>query len=220
MLVKLLKKELRLCLHPAAVILLLLAALLLVPGYPYGLMYFYLGLGLFFICLSARENHDVSFTLCLPVPKKSLVTARFLLALVLELAQLLLALALIWLRRKLYSPAYAANPAGMDANIALIGQGFLCYGLFHLVFFPLHYRDVSKVGGPFVAASVALGLLILADIVLSYTVPLFRDVLDSPDPAHTGAKLLFCLLCLVFDSLATLLALRLSQRRFEKLDIR
>ena len=65
---KLLKKELALCLHPAAVVMLLLSALVLAPNYPYAVSFFYLTLGLFFICLGGRENHDVIFTLTLPVP--------------------------------------------------------------------------------------------------------------------------------------------------------
>ena len=220
MLGKLIQKELRLCLHPAALLMVPLCALTLVPGYPYGLLCFYLGLGFFFICLSARENHDITYTMTLPVPKRQIVSARFALVLILELAQLLLTLLMLWLRARLYSPEAAANPAGMDANLALIGQCFLLYGLFHLIFFPAHYRDVSKVGLPFLLAAIAQGIVILADIVLSYTLPLFRDVLDTPDPQHLSAKLLFCAGSLLFYVLATVLALRLAQRNFLRLDIR
>ncbi len=220
MLKKLLMKELRLCLHPAAVIMLSLSALVLVPGYPFALMYFYLGLGLFFICMSARENHDLAYTMTLPVPKKELVSARFALALSLEFGQLLLAALFLWLRSLLYSPDQAANPVGMDANIALLGQGFVYYGLFHLVFFPLHYRDVNQVGKPFLLASLLQAVLVTADIVLSYALPFYRQVLDTPDPRHLGEKLLFCLCCLVLGGLCTLCALRRSQRNLLRYDIR
>lgn len=94
------------------------------------------------------------------------------------------------------------------------------YGLFHLVFFPLHYKDVSRTGVPFLIASVVVFLFITLDVVLSYALPFWRDVLDTPDPEHRGEKLLFTAVCAVFYLAATLLALRLSQRRFEKLDIR
>ena len=63
---KLLKKELRLCLHPAAIIMLGMALLILIPGYPYAVSFFYTMLGLFFIAQGSRENHDVAFTLTLP----------------------------------------------------------------------------------------------------------------------------------------------------------
>ena len=53
---KLLKKELKLCLHPAAVIMLGLTLLILIPGYPYTVSFFYVMLGLFFIAQGARET--------------------------------------------------------------------------------------------------------------------------------------------------------------------
>ena len=54
---KLLRKEFTLCMHPAAYVMLLLSAMVLIPGYPYGVSCFYMALGIYFICLSARENH-------------------------------------------------------------------------------------------------------------------------------------------------------------------
>ena len=220
MLGKLLRKEFRLCLHPAAIIMVLLCTMVLIPNYPYGVMYFYMGLGVFFISMSARENHDVLYGMILPVPKKELVTARFSFSIVLELIQLLLIGGCILLHNALFRPEAATNEVGMDANLALIGQGFLLFGLFHLIFFPMHYRDVSKVGKPFVIASIVQFLVIIADIVLCHAVPLFRDILDTRDPEHLGAKAIFTLVCLTFWIAATIMALRISQKRFEQLDIR
>ncbi|MDO4973872.1 MAG: ABC-2 transporter permease [Eubacteriales bacterium] len=217
MLGKLLKKEWTLCMHPAAWIMLGLAVLILIPNYPYTVSFFYMTLGLFFICMSARENHDVTFTLTLPVEKRAVVTARICFAVELELLSLLLAGGMIIVHRALIS---TANGAGMEANVALLGEGFLLYGVFHLIFFPAHFKDVSRVGTPFVLASAALFALITADVVLSYALPFWRDVLDTPDPANLGAKLVFLLICIVFYALATLLALRRSQHHFLQLDIR
>lgn len=214
---RLLKKELSLCLHPAAVMMLFLSALVLVPNYPYSVTYFYMTLGLFFICLGGRENHDVIYTLTLPVAKRDVVTARMALAALLELLLLLLCFGFVRLRPLLMREP---NAAGMDANLALIGEGFLFFGLYHLVFFPSYYRDVNKVGLSFVKGCVFAALFVVADIVLCYTAPLFRDVLDTPDPAHAGAKLAFLGASLAVYLLGTFLALRISQRRFEKQDIR
>lgn len=217
MLGKLLKKELRLCLHPTSFFLPLLVALILVPNYPYTVSFFYLTLAIFFICLSGRENHDIPFSLCLPVAKKDLVSARFLLVLLLEAGELLLALLFVWLHNRL-SPQ--PNAAGMDANLALLGEGMVCFGLFHLVFFPRYYRDVNKVGLSFALAAAAIFALILAEIVLCYALPLYRDVLDTPDPEHLGEKLVFCALCLCFDLAATALSWKVSQKRFVRQDLK
>ena len=214
---KLLKKEIALCIHPAAWMMLALTTLILIPNYPYAVSFFYVTLGLFFICTGARENHDVTFTLTLPVARRAPVTARFLLAVLLELFSLLLAGLMILLHNRLIP---APNGAGMDANVVLLGEGFLLYGVFHLVFFPLHYQDTSRVGVPFLLASLALFLLITADVVLSYALPFWRDVLDTPDPMHLRTKLFVVLGCALFYSLATLLSLRLSQKHFLRQDIR
>ena len=149
--------------------------------------------------------------------KADLVTARFLLVMLIELAQLLLAGLLIWLHGKLLPQP---NAAGMDANLALLGEGFFCFGLFHLVFFPSYYKDVDKVGLSFLKGAGAQFALILAQIVLCYALPLYREILDTPDPEHAGAKLLFCAVGLAFYLVSTLLAWRISQKRFCQLDIR
>ena len=134
---------------------------------------------------------------------------------------LLLSLLLAGLMILLHSTLiHTPNGAGMEANIVLLGEGLLLYGVFHLIFFPLHYRDTSRVGLPFLLASAALFLLITADVVLSYAFPFWRDVLDTPDPTQLRVKLLFDLGCVVFYILATFLSLRVSQKRFLRFDIR
>ncbi len=217
MLIKLLKKEFSLCLHPAALIMLPLAAIVLAPNYPYGIIFFYSTLGLFFICIGGRENQDVLYTMTLPVAKRDVVTARFLMTVTLELAQLLLVLGFVLLRGKL---GPISNAAGLDANLALPGEGLLFFGLYHLVFFPGYYRDVNKVGVNFVKGCVFSGLFVALEIVACYTAPLFRDMLDTADPAHQSAKLAAVGVGAAVYLLGTLLALRISQRRFEKQDVR
>ncbi len=214
---KLFRKELRLCLHPAALMMLGLTTLILIPNYPYSVSFFYVMLGLFFVSQGARENHDVTFTLTLPVEKRAVVDGRFLLSAALELASLVLAGVMIALHRLLTD---VPNGAGMDANLALLGEGLALYGVFNLLFFPAHFRDVSRIGVPFLVSSLVVFLLITADVILSYALPFWRDVLDTPDPRHVGTKLLFDAACLVFYFLTTVLALRVSRERFRRQDIR
>ncbi|MBR4425535.1 MAG: ABC-2 transporter permease [Oscillospiraceae bacterium] len=219
MMPNLLRKELRLARHPAALFMPWLSVLCLVPNYPYPVMYFYLTLGVFFICMSGRENNDVGFTLTLPVTRRELVAARFGFVMLLEAFQLLLACAFVALRALVFADR-GSNAAGMDANLALIGEGFLFYAAFHLSFFPSYYRDVTRVGVSFVKSSVLLGLMVTAEIVACYAVPFWRDTLDRPDPEHFPAKLVFLGLCALCYALASFASLRVSQRRFARLDLR
>ena len=214
---RLLYKEMRLCLHPVAALALGLGALILIPNYPYTVSFFYMTLGIFFICLDGRENHDAAFTLTLPVSRAELVRGRLLFAALLELAQLLACAGFALLRRALLGGA--ANQAGMEANVALFGEGFLLFGLFNAVFFPGLYRNIEKVGVAFLKASVAVFAYIVLAVAATYAVPFVRDVLDTPDPAHLGAKLGFLALGAAVWAGLTTLALRVSRRRFEALDL-
>ena len=214
---KLLKKEFRLCLHPTALIMLLLSALVLIPNYPYAVSYFYTTLGLYFICLDSRENHDAGYTLSLPVSRRQAVSARMLLCCCMEGAQMLLCGLLVLVNRALYGGI--PNQAGMDANIAVAGQGLIVFGLFNLIFFPSWYRDINKVGGPFLKASVAVFLYIALGVVAAYTVPFVRYQLDNARPECLPARLVFVGCAFVFFLAATLSAYRLSVKRFEKLDL-
>lgn len=218
MLGKLLKKEFCLCIHPAAPLMLLLSALTLVPNYPYGVMYFYLTLGFFFICLNGRENHDIVFSMTLPISRRDIAAGRIGLFVTLELIHLVLAGIFVLLHSVLLPNT--PNAAGMDANIVLIANGFLYYSVFHLVFLPAYYRDVNKVGTAFIKSSAAIFLLVIMEIVCTYAVPFVRDVLDTPDPAHMGSKIVFLAVCAVIYAAVLVLSFRISVRRFSGQDIR
>ncbi len=213
---KLLKKEFRLCVHPAAWMMLALGALILTPNYPYAVSFFYMTLGIFFICLSSRENHDAAYTLTLPVSRRDMVRGRVLLSCCLEGLDLAVCAAFIVLKNLIGG---GKNAAGMDANLALLGEGLLLFSLFHIIFFPAWYKDIAKVGKPFVAASAAVFLYIVLALVSTYALPFVRDCLDTPDPAHLPEKLLFLLLSAGCYGLCTALSIRWSARNFEALDL-
>lgn len=212
----LLKKELRLALHPAAVIFLGLSAMMMIPNYPLSVTFFYSCLGMFFICLTGRENRDIPFSMLLPVKKRDLVKARFLLAVLLQLTQLALCLPFCFLR-SLYPPE--GNIVGMDANLALLGFGLVILGVFNFFFFRRCYRDPSKVGVPFLLGSVAVFLGVGVTETLPHFVPFVRDRLDTALFQHLPEKLLFFLACAVIYALLTFLSCRSSIRSFEKLDV-
>ncbi|MCH5285868.1 MAG: ABC-2 transporter permease [Christensenellaceae bacterium] len=213
---KLLKKELRLALHPTAPIFLLLSTMLLIPNYPYLVIFFYTGLAVFFTCLTGRENHDVDFTLLLPVAKRDVVRARMLLVALLEIAQLLVAVPFAWMRQVLIQ---APNAAGMDANVALMAFALVQMGLFNAVFFRVYYKDVRKVGTSFLWSSAVTFLYIMVVEATAHAVPFVRDALDTPDPAHMAEKLSMLLIGAALFTLMTWLTCRRAQGHFEEQDL-
>ncbi len=213
---KLLNKELKLAAHPTTFIFLALSAMLLIPAYPYYVTFFYTCLGVFFICLTGRENHDIFYTMLLPVRKEDVVKARFSFIIIIELLQLLVAVPFAILHRGYADPT---NTVGMDANVALFGMTFILFGLFNLVFLTKYYANPDGVGKAFVISSTVVFLYIILAEALVYVVPLFRDKLDTPDPQFLTEKLIVLACGIVIYAALTALAFVKSRRSFLKLDL-
>lgn len=212
----LLRKEFRLAMHPTVPMMLFLAAMVFIPNYPYSVLFFYVTLSLFFTCLQGREMGDVVYSLTLPVTVRQIVCARVLFAVLTECAAVLLT-GICVLVREACLPG--ANQAGMDANLALLGEGLLMFGVFNRVFFGRYYRDVSRVGAPFLLSSLLLFLLVAAEVTATYAVPFVRDVLDTPDPAHLPEKAAFCAVCLALFIGLSIRTVACGTRRLAQQDI-
>lgn len=209
-------KEIRLATHPTNLIFLSLSLMMLIPNYPYSIIFFYTTLGIFFMCLLGRENHDIAFSLALPVRKSEIVDARILYATLIEVAQLLICIPFAVIRAHI-SPA--ANEVGMDANVAFFGFALLITGLFNLLFFPAYYRDPAKVGKAYVITSIILFFLIGLLETLTHILPFFRNRLDTPDPQFLPQKLAVLGLGLIVFAVCTWFARRISVKRFVALDL-
>ena len=213
---KLLMKEWKLCIHPTAYIMLMCAALILVPGYPYGVSCFYMGLAIFFVCLTARENHDATYTLMLPVSRADAVKGRILFCTLLEVIDLAVMGLFILIK---YAIGNTPNPAGMDAGLALIGSGMIIFAIFNMIFFPVYYKDINKPGKAFGFAAVLVFAWIILEVVATYAVPFFKDILDRPDPYYLKEKALFTFGCLALFLGGTAWSWKQSVKHFEEVDL-
>lgn len=211
-------KEFRLAVHPTGFLFLAMPLMLLIPNYPYYVAYFYMTLALFFTCLSGRENHDIAYTMTLPVRKRDLVRGRMTAAVVLEVAEILLSVPMILLRSGLDMPG---NAAGMDANTAMLGVALGMLGGFNLVFFTKYYRNPNQVGVPFIAGSALFfGMIAVATVLeVSPLVPFVRDKLDTPDPQFMAEKLLVLAGGILLFAGLTLLSMKKAEKTFEKIDL-
>ena len=213
---KMLMKEWKLCMHPFGYIAPLLSVLLLVPGYPYGVCCFYMTMAIYFICLTGRENHDAAYTLTLPVTRQEAVHGRILFCAILEVLQMAAIGVFILIKNAIMDEP---NPAGLDANLALIGEGFLIFALFNMIFFPLYYKDINKPGKAFVIGMTAVFVWIVLEIIATYTVPFVQYKLDRPDPEYLGEKGLFTLGCLALFAAGTYMAELRSAKAFTAVDL-
>lgn len=213
---RLLKKEFLLSMHPITPLMLALSLMVLIPNYPYAVMFFYMTLAIFFTCMMGRENHDVVYTMTLPVAKKEIVKARICFVVILELLQMLLLVPFSLLRQHLNA---MGNEAGMDANIVLFAEGFLLFGIFNLMFFYSYYKNVDKVGISFVKATVVFFVLVTIDAVGTHVIPFMRDYLDTPDPKYLGYKLVALGIGIVLYVVMTIWVCRISIKNFEQQDL-
>lgn len=219
MILKLLKKEFSLCLHLTSIMFLAFCAFVFIPNYPYEVMFFFSGLSVFFVCLTARENQDAPFTCTLPVKKRQVAISRVLFCAVFQIALLILAGITTAIKETYFSVEAQVNLAGSTANLAFLGHGGLLLGIFNLIFFPWHFKNPTKVGLPFVTAAAVQFIVIALLIVLRFSAPVYSDLLVSPDPANMGVKAIFFCVGIAFYFGATALSCYLSSRQFEKTDL-
>lgn len=213
----LLYKELRLAKHPTMFLFLLFSAMLLIPSYPYYVAFIYTCLSVFFVFLQGRENNDLSFTALLPVRKRDIVRARCLLVVLMQLAQVLVSLPCAIVGARI-NPL-GGNAAGIEANAAFFGLVLVMYALFNLLFLPAFYRTGYRVGRAFLFAGAAVLVYIVAAELLVQCVPALKASLDTFDPATRETRLFVLLLGAGLYAAGSLLACRLSERRFARVDL-
>lgn len=210
----LLQKELRLAAHPTLYIFMFMGALVLVPAYPYGVVFFFAMIGIFQSVMYARETRDIYYSALLPVRKRDVVAGKVLLAVFAQVGQLLLSLPFAFLRT-LYLPG--GNPVGIEANVAYYGFGLMIFGVFNLVFFTVFFKTAYKAGVAFLTAMVpcVLGILTMEAAVH------FPGLgwLDGIDKASLLLQLPVLGVGLLVYLLGSLLAYRLGAARFQRVDL-
>ena len=190
----LLYNQLRLVCHPMTPVFCLFGIMVIIPNYPYTVIFFYVTLGLFFTFLNMREQKDLYYTALLPVPKRDAVKAGCLFTALIELASLVLL-----------------------APCCLLAAGFLLYALFNAVFLPAFYKNGYQVGVAFVKATIPAALLMLSLEALPHIPGLMW--LDDMD-AVTQLRLLPVLIgSILIYAGVTLLTFRASAAAYEKVDL-
>lgn len=211
---KLLYKEIRLAAHPTSVVFAFLGCLVLVPAYPYSVIFMFGCLAPYITFLNARETNDAWYTAILPVSKSESVWGKCLLIISIQIVQLLFSIPFSLLRKAFH---IANNPVGLDATLAWYGFGLLVYAVFDLLFFPLFYKSGYKAGKAFVLASIPMVLLMIVVEAVAHIPAL--TWMDSYQPEHLLMQLPILvggILCYVVFLWA---AYHISVKYFEKVDL-
>lgn len=156
----LLYKQFRLVCHPMTPVFPFFGVMLLIPNYPYTVIFFYVMLGLFFTFVNGREQRDIYFSALLPIRKRDTVRASVLFVLIVELASLLIAVPFAVLSCRIGLPG--GNAVGLEPNTALFAAALVLYAVFNGVFLPAFYKTAYQVGASFLKAMIPVSLAMLA----------------------------------------------------------
>ena len=210
----LLYKEMRLAAHPTSIVFAFLGCLVLVPSYPYSVVFMFGCLAPYITFLNARETNDVWYTAVLPITKRESVLGKCLLVVSFQLFQLLFSIPFAILRDAMNM---ANNPVGLDATIAWYGFGFFLYAVFDLLFLTAFYKSGYKAGKAFILAALPMVFLMVAIEVAAHIPALVW--MDSRQPEHLMMQLPILLIGIVSYGALVPFAYRISARRFEKVDL-
>lgn len=210
----LLYKEVRLAAHPNLFIFTLLGVLVIIPAYPYGMVFLFGCLGPFITMTYGRETNDLYYTALLPVKKRNIVKAKCCLFVLAQMAQVLISLPFAFLRVGVLP---AGNPAGIEANVAYYGFGLMIYAIFNFVFLTEFFKTGYKAGRAFIFAIIPATLGVLVMEVLAH-IPAFAW-LDSVKAADLVRQLPILLVGIVVYLVLNAAAYKISARRFDKVNL-
>lgn len=210
----LLYKDIRLAAHPTSIVFAFLGCLVLVPAYPYSVIFLFGCLAPYLTFLNARETNDGWYTAILPVTKRESVRGKCLLIVSFQLFQLLISVPFAVLRNALH---IANNPVGLDATLAWYGFGLIVYAVFDLVFLSTFYRSGYKAGIAFLLAAIPMVILMIA-VEATARIPSLAW-LDSIQPEHLLQQLPILVVGMICYAVFLSLAYRLSVKRFAQVDL-
>jgi len=161
----LLYKELRLAAHPTLYVFMLMGALIIIPSYPYSVVFLFGCLAPFITFLFGRETRDTYYTALLPVRKSDVVKGKCLMIVFAQIGELLFSIPFAILHAYLFP---GKNIVGMEPNVTYYGFGFLCFALFNLVFLTQFYRTAYKVGKSFILAMIPVTVVMVGMETISH----------------------------------------------------
>ena len=209
-------KELKLVILPATYFMLLIAALIAIPNYPYIVGFGYCLLSLFISFSTAQANKDAEFTYSLPIPRKSIVLAKHVNFVLVQLMQIVVAIPFAVISTFVINKN--GNPVGLDANFTLFAVAFLCFGVVNIIVLPQYFKTGYKVGIPFLIAVIAYCLVYVAIELLIQLTPL-QPVLDGAAVGYIGYRLIALFVGMAAYCALTALSFKISVKNFEKVNL-
>lgn len=189
-----------------------------IPGYPILCGAFFVCFGIFQGYQYSREAGDMAYSVVLPVKKTDLVKAKFVTACLLQMVALMLFALFTLLRMTLLANTgvYIEN-ALMGANFVFLGYVLLIFAIFNWVFVGGFFKTAYNIGKPFVLfVVVGFFVILMAEVLHHLPGMTWLNTLDYSD---MGRQMIVLLCGVVLYVGVTMLSCRVSQKRFEQIDL-
>lgn len=210
----LLYKELRLAAHPTLYVFMLMGVLLVIPNYPYGVLFLFGTLAPFITFLFGRETRDVYFTTLLPLKKSDVVKGKCLMVVFVQIAQILISLPFAIMRAHMQ---LGGNSVGVEANVAYYGFGLIILAVFNFIFLTQFYKTAYQVGRSFIIAIIpAMGLVVAMELA-SHLPPL--QWLDSVSPEMLVRQLPILVIGIAIYIVGIFSTYSAAAKRFAQVDL-
>jgi hypothetical protein len=212
------KKEFRLATLLLTFLFLGLGLMAFIPGYPILCGAFFVCLGMFQSYQVGREDHDVLYSVLLPVKKTDVVKAKYVAAVILQLAAFAICAVCTVIRMVFLSEAkvYTAN-ALMGANLVFLAFVLLIFAAFNVIFIGGFFKTAYGVGKPFVTFIVVNFVIIGIGETLHHLPGL--GWMNALDFSYPGRQVTVLLVGALAYATATAAACKASQKRFERIDL-
>lgn len=214
----LLNKELQLTMPLLTYLFLGFTAMTFIPGYPILCGAFFVCFGIFQSYQIGREDNDILYTVLLPVKKADAVKSKYAVAVALEMAAFSLFAVFTGIRMVFLSdaPVYTTN-ALMGANGMFLAFVLVIFAAFNVVFIGGFFKTAYKYGKPFVCF-IAASFVIIAIAEALHHLPGLAH-LNTLDFSGMAQQLPILLAAAFLYAAATVISCKLSQTRFEKIDL-
>jgi len=210
-------KEIRLVIPPISYLLMLLAALLLIPNYPYIIALSYSLLSIQIIFSVARANKDHEFMAALPIPRSHIVYGKHFSIAFIQLLQVVFAIPFALISALVLNKT--GNEVGIDANFTLFGTLFICYSVFNLVLMPWYFQTGYKAGIPIIVAVLSYFAVYMIQEIIFSAIPSANTLFDGYSLATIGYRLLYLASGFAVYAVSLILSCKISVKNFEKVSL-
>lgn len=214
----LMMKDFKLGIQPWVLIMPLLAgALMLVPGWIYFIVVLY------FVWISIpnmfnefKTQNDLMFTTMLSVTKKDMVKARIMVIAILEVLHIVVAMLFSLLTFYLYPNVvyYFFAP-----HLGFWGLCFVMFGIFNILFFPMHYKTAYNYGIGYTIALITVMIYATVAQWVGIKDPTVFKLFYGTGADDVILQLSILLIGIAIFIVFTIISCYLSIKRFKKVDI-